>query len=71
MWWSTLAPDVPKARPLQPHRSETFKLSKDPLVIEKVPDIVGPYLNPPDRALVLCVDVKVADPGGRHASGDA
>lgn len=43
---------------LQPHRSETFKLSKDPLFIEKVRDIVGLYMNPPDRALVLCVDEK-------------
>src|SRR5262245_19073305 len=42
----------------QPHRTETFKLSKDPLFIEKVRDIVGLYLNPPDRALVLCVDEK-------------
>jgi transposase/transposase-like protein len=43
---------------LQPHRAETFKLSKDPLLIEKVRDIVGLYLNPPDRALVLSVDEK-------------
>src|SRR5919197_1795292 len=43
---------------LQPHRSETFKLSKDPLFIDKVCDIVGLYLHPPDRALVLCVDEK-------------
>lgn len=43
---------------LQPHRSETFKLSQDPLFIEKVRDIVGLYLNPPDQALVLCVDEK-------------
>jgi len=43
---------------LQPHRTETFKLSKDPLFIEKVRDIVGLYLHPPDRALVLCVDEK-------------
>ena len=43
---------------LQPHRSETFKLSTDPLFIEKVRDIVGLYLNPPDRAVVLCVDEK-------------
>gem|GEM_PF-49213 len=43
---------------LQPHRSETFKLSADPLFIEKVRDIVGLYLNPPERALVLCVDEK-------------
>lgn len=43
---------------LQPHRTETFKVSADPLLIEKVRDIVGLYLNPPDRALVLCVDEK-------------
>ena len=43
---------------LQPHRSETFKLSRDPLFIEKVRDIVGLYLSPPDKALVLCVDEK-------------
>jgi transposase/DNA-binding transcriptional ArsR family regulator len=43
---------------LKPHRSETFKISKDPLFIEKVRDIVGLYLNPPDRALVLAVDEK-------------
>src|SRR5690242_5773334 len=43
---------------LEPHRSETFKLSTDPQFVEKVRDIVGLYLNPPDRALVLCVDEK-------------
>lgn len=43
---------------LQPHRSETFKLSSDPLFIEKVRDVVGLYLNPPERAVVLCVDEK-------------
>jgi len=43
---------------LQPHRTETFKLSTDPLFVEKVRDIVGLYLNPPERALVLCVDEK-------------
>jgi len=43
---------------LQPHRTETFKLSPDPLFVEKVRDIVGLYLDPPDRALVLCVDEK-------------
>jgi transposase len=43
---------------LQPHRSETFKLSPDPLLVEKVRDIVGLYMNPPDNALVLCVDEK-------------
>jgi transposase len=43
---------------LQPHRAESFKLSTDPLFAEKVRDIVGLYLAPPDRALVLCVDEK-------------
>jgi transposase len=43
---------------LQPHRSETFKLSQDPQFIDKVRDIVGLYLAPPDKALVLCVDEK-------------
>jgi transposase len=47
-----------RAFALQPHRTDTFKLSKDPLFIEKVRDIVGLYLHPPDRALVLCVDEK-------------
>jgi transposase len=47
-----------RAFALAPHRSETFKLSKDPLFIDKVRDIVGLYLAPPDRALVLCVDEK-------------
>ncbi len=43
---------------LHPHRTETFKLSTDPLFVEKVRDIVGLYLHPPERALVLCVDEK-------------
>ena len=43
---------------LQPHRVENFKFSKDPQFVEKVRDIVGLYMNPPDRALVLCVDEK-------------
>ena len=43
---------------LQPHRSETFKLSSDPLFVDKGRDIVGLYLAPPERALVLCVDEK-------------
>ena len=47
-----------RAFALQPHRTETFKLSTDPLFIEKVRDIVGLYLNPPDKALILCVDEK-------------
>ena len=47
-----------KAFGLQPHRQETWKLSKDPLFIEKVRDVVGLYLDPPERAVVLCVDEK-------------
>ena len=43
---------------LQPHRSEAFKLSNDPLFVEKVRDIVGLCMSPPERALVLCVDEK-------------
>ncbi len=44
---------------LQPHRQETWKLSKDPQFVAKVRDVVGLYLNPPERAVVLCVDEKV------------
>jgi transposase len=43
---------------LQPHRQDTFKLSKDPLFVDKIHDVVGLYLNPPERAVVLCVDEK-------------
>ncbi len=43
---------------LQPHRAETFKLSPDPQLIEKVRDIVGLYMNPPEHAVVFCVDEK-------------
>ena len=43
---------------LQPHRHESFKLSTDPLLVDKVRDIIGLYLNPPHRAVVLCVDEK-------------
>jgi len=46
------------AHRLQPHRVETFKFSRDPRFAEKVRDIVGLYMNPPERALVLCVDEK-------------
>ena len=54
---------------LQPHRQDTWKLSKDPLFVEKVRDVVGLYLNPPERAVVLCVDEKSqiqADDAGGH-----
>jgi transposase len=43
---------------LKPHRAETFKLSTDPLFVEKVVDVVGLYHHPPERAVVLCVDEK-------------
>ena len=69
--WSTrsLAKDVELGRKsavvriwrsfgLQPQSSETFKLSTDPWLVEKVRDIVGLYLNPPEHAIVLCVDEK-------------
>ena len=44
---------------VQPHRQRHFKLSNDPFFVEKVRDIVGLYLNPPDHAVVLCVDEKI------------
>jgi transposase len=47
-----------KAFGLQPHRQETWKLSKDPQFVDKVRDVVGLYLDPPERAVVLCVDEK-------------
>jgi transposase len=47
-----------KAFELKPHRSDGFKLSTDPLFVEKVYDVVGLYLNPPESAVVLCVDEK-------------
>ena len=47
-----------RAHGLKPHRVETFKISKDPQFAEKLEDIVGLYLNPPEHALVLCADEK-------------
>ncbi len=47
-----------QAHGLQPHRTETFQLSRDPDFVRKLRDVVGLYLNPPDKALVLCVDEK-------------
>jgi hypothetical protein len=47
-----------QAHKLQPHRSETFKLSRDSKFLEKLTDVVGLYLNPPEQAIVLCVDEK-------------
>jgi len=43
---------------LAPHKQDSWKLSKDPLFVEKVRDVVGLYLDPPERAVVLCVDEK-------------
>jgi transposase len=60
-----------RAFSLHPHRTETFKLSTDPQFVEKVRDIVGLYLDPPDKALVICVE---PDPGARShpaAAADA
>ncbi|MBL8235123.1 MAG: IS630 family transposase, partial [Bryobacterales bacterium] len=54
----TVVHEVWQKYDVQPHRVERFKLSNDPKLEEKVRDIVGLYLNPPDRALVLCVDEK-------------
>src|SRR5271155_5133362 len=50
--------NVWRAHNLQPHRTETFKLSRDPNFLEKMTDVVGLYLNPPQQAMVLCVDEK-------------
>jgi Homeodomain-like domain len=47
-----------RAHNIQPHRTETFKLSRDPKFLEKMTDVVGLYLNPPQQAIVLCVDEK-------------
>jgi transposase len=47
-----------RAHKLQPHRTKTFKLSRDPKFLEKMTDVVGLYLNPPQQAMVLCVDEK-------------
>jgi hypothetical protein len=47
-----------RAHGLQPHRVETFKLSRDPELVRTLRDVVGLYLSPPDKALVLCVDEK-------------
>jgi transposase len=47
-----------KSHNIKPHRTKTFKLSRDPKFLEKLTDVVGLYLNPPDQAIVLCVDEK-------------
>jgi hypothetical protein len=55
---------------LQPHRQEAWKLSKDPQFVGKVRDVVGLYLNPPERAVVLCVDEEESDPGAGSDRAD-
>jgi transposase len=55
--WSTIH-RVLQSHNLKPHLTETFKLSRDPKFLEKMSDVVGLYLNPPDKALVLCIDEK-------------
>ncbi|NGZ97955.1 MAG: hypothetical protein CV089_17840 [Nitrospira sp. WS110] len=52
---------------LQPYRTERFKVSADPLFVEKVCDVVGFYLHPPDKALVLCGDEKAQTSAGLDA----
>jgi len=47
-----------KSHNIKPHRTKTFKLSRDPKFLEKLTDVVGLYLNPPDKAIVLCIDEK-------------
>ena len=58
------------ARGLKPHRVETFKLSNDPRFEEKLADVVGLYLNPPERAIVLSMDeksqIQALDPRSRR-----
>lgn len=55
---ATTVGQIWRAFGLQPHRTQSFELSPDPLLIEKVRDIVGLYLSPPEHAVVLCVDEK-------------
>lgn len=50
--------NVWRSHNIKPHRTKTFKLSRDPRFLEKLTDVVGLYLNPPDKAIVLCVDEK-------------
>ena len=50
--------EIWRAHNIKPHRTKTFKLSRDPLFLDKLTDVVGLYLNPPEQAIVLCVDEK-------------
>jgi hypothetical protein len=61
-----------RAHNLQPHRTETFELSRDPKFLEKMTDVVDLYLNPPQQAIILCVRRKEPDSGlGSHTAGVA
>lgn len=67
----TMVSRIWRAFGLQPHRAETFELSRDPAFVDKVPDMAGLSLNPPDRALVLCVEEKpqIQAAGGYRSRG--
>lgn len=56
--WQSAGSRIWRALGLQPYRTETFKLSTDPCVVDKVHDVVDLHLDPPERALVFCVDEK-------------
>jgi len=56
------------AHNLQPHGTETFKLSRDPKFLEKMTDVVGLYLNPPHQPIILCVDEKPDSGIGSHTA---
>ena len=64
----TVVSRIWRAFGLQPHRQETFKLSSDPLFVDKVRDIVGLYMDPPVKAMVLCVDEKSQYRHGPHTA---
>lgn len=65
----TAVSQIWRAFGLQPHRQGSWKLSRDPLFVEKVRDVVGLYINPPERAVVLCVDEKVRHEALSDSSG--
>jgi hypothetical protein len=66
--WPLAISRVWRAFGLQPHRTDTFKLSPAPLLIPKVRDIVGLYLNPPDHAVVLCVNEAISQSSSASSS---
>lgn len=54
----SMVSNIWRSQNIKPHRTETFKLSRDPRFLEKLTDVIGLYLNPPDKAIVLCIDEK-------------